>query len=72
MLECGIKQTEDQLGCTPWYLPCSENSTVCDPWTGRTFMEIMRKNADKHVCLGCLPDCEAEKTTMVTSAAKFR
>ena len=72
--ECAAKIGESQLGCTPWFLPHSSNSTICDPWAEREFLKHFGKShhSAKNGCGMCLPDCEDLDTTVVASSAKFR
>ena len=71
--ECGIKLVEAVLHCIPWFLPHGSNSTVCDPWTTRTFSHMLGGiHSNTENCKHCLPDCSTIETTVMTSAAKFR
>ena len=71
--ECGILLTEKQIGCTPWYLPQQQNSTLCDPWKARKFNEyIATVYSNGSNCRHCLADCELTKTVETLSSAKFR
>ena len=73
LLECGIKATEKELECAPWYLPHSPNSSICDPWKTLDFQKLLGKvDADASLCAHCLPDCEFTKTSGSLSSAKFR
>ena len=72
MLECGIKLAQQELNCIPWFLPQSQNSTICDPWTARNFstiMSVIQADADK--CSECLPDCESNDYLVTPTAVKF-
>ena len=46
-LECSMKDAERRLGCTPWYLPQAQNSTLCDPWAARNFSDMMSTMENK-------------------------
>ena len=71
LLECLIKTGQDQLGCTPWYLPRLPNSTVCDPWTARNFTHKQTKVDKDTQCSHCLPDCQRNSYLVTTSAVRF-
>ena len=70
MLECSKKNAESILGCVPWYLPRSHNSTMCDPWSARIFSTMMG-DIDKHQCDHCLPNCQHDKISVKHNAVKF-
>ena len=73
VFECGIKLTESRIGCVPWYLPRSNNSTTCDPWTEREFTESFNSiNSNSSLCSHCLPNCESTEYSISVSSAKFR
>ena len=62
-----------ELGCTPWYIPSTNHSRVCNPWEGIEIMHRLRTNSkQKGGCKDCLPDCKEIKTSVTTSAAKIR
>jgi hypothetical protein len=70
VFECKLQAAEVVLGCLPWYMPQGPNSTVCDPWTARTFsgqMEVMEETG-----CDCLPDCQAAVYSYTHSLAPFR
>ena len=71
--ECGIKLAEKEIKCTPWYLPQGKNSTICDPWQTREFLDALNAvHTNRSNCKDCLPDCEMVKTKPFLSSAKFR
>ena len=72
MLECGIRETMARVGCSPWYLPHSDNATICDPWDERIFSSLLSNHSSNNNKCNCLPDCKMIKTTAKTSSAKFR
>jgi len=68
-LECGIKKAEHQLGCIPWHLPKGENSTTCDPWTSRSFIDEMQKSFAG--CHHCRSDCDLITYLSTVTSAEF-
>ena len=71
LLECALQQAENLVGCVPWFMPQNSSSAMCDPWMEKTFMTEF-DNFNENDCNDCLPDCEAQKTSVVASSAKFR
>ena len=84
-LECGIKEAEKVHGCIPWHLPkvtncaktCAsqfmqqgENSTTCDPWTSRAFIDEMQNSTNS--CNHCRSDCNLITYLPTVSSAEFR
>ena len=57
--------------CVPWFMPHNSTYAMCDPWMEKTFMTEF-DNFNENDCNDCLPDCEAQKTSVVASSAKFR
>ena len=70
-LECAMRQSEQVVGCIPWSMPHNLSSKMCDPWMEKEFF-IKFANFDEKKCPDCLPDCEGQKITMVSTSAKFR
>ena len=70
-MECSIKLVEQSISCIPWYLPQSNNSKVCDPWTEMIFMEDLSM-VEPGNCSNCLPDCESSRINVDHSSANFR
>ena len=73
-LECGIKATEKEVGCIPWYLPHDpSNSTTCDPWKTILFRKLLtRKGSNSSLCSHCLADCELVETSVTASSGILR
>ncbi len=44
--------------CQPWFFPIINGSAIiCDPWTSKSFFQIMSKEIPDSFCSQCLPDC---------------
>ena len=71
LFECALTLAADLEGCTPWYLPRLENSTMCDPWEAARFTRFL-ETTNSSQCPHCLPDCEATTYTASTSSTPIR
>ena len=71
LFECALTLAAHLEGCTPWYLPRLENSTMCDPWEAARFTKFL-ETTNSSQCLHCLPDCEATTYTASTSSTPIR
>ena len=71
LFECALTLAADLEGCTPWYLPRLENSTLCDPWRAASFTKFL-ETTNSSKCSHCLPDCEATTYTASTSSTPIR
>ena len=69
--ECRLKQAEHYLKCIPWHLPHGPNSSTCDPWKARQFVDHLH-NVNSSDCGYCLPDCEVTMYSVTPTSAKFR
>jgi len=64
--ECTLNYTKKEIyskygkKCQPWFFPLDNDSTtICDPWTSRSFFKIMSKDIPDSLCSQCLPDCDS-------------
>ena len=71
LFECALTIAAESEGCTPWYLPRLENSTMCNPWEAANFTKIL-ETTNSSQCSHCLPDCEATTYTASTSSTPIR
>ena len=71
LFECALTLAADLEGCTSWYLPRMENSTMCDPWRAASFTKFL-ETTNSSQCSHCLPDCEATTYTASTSSTPIR
>ena len=71
LFECAFTLAAELEGCTPWYLPRLENSTMCDPWRAANFTKFL-ETTNSSQCPHCLPDCEATTYTASTSSTPIR
>ena len=71
LFECALTLATNLEGCTPWYLPRLENSTMCDPWRAASFTKLL-ETTNSSQCSHCLPDCEATTYTASTSSTPIR
>ena len=83
--ECRLKEAEEKIKCTPWYIPKvskaqvskeiylsqGKNSTTCDPWTSREFLKELRQTNDAP-CDHCLSDCNHVTYFSKVTSAGFR
>ena len=83
-LECMIKEVEKRYNCIPWQLPRvgtypkrkraptfpGTNSTTCNPWLARDFMEEMRNHSSN--CSHCLSDCDHVTYLPTMTSVEFR
>lgn len=71
MFECALLHAASEVGCTPWYLPTTPNTTLCTPWQAATFTAALDTTTPSS-CPHCLPDCEATTYTTTSSSAPLR
>ena len=69
--ECKIKLADAAVSCTPWFLPQGTNTTACDPWQARNFMQIIH-SIEEEECGHCLSDCEVTIYNVDQSSTPFR
>ena len=65
-----VLATNRSRQCIPWFYPSVDEKAekMCDPWSTKTFRNILKEKIPKDSCNHCLPDCS---TTLYDSTMTF-